>query len=301
MFISPIQNISFKATNKICCKNKKNGKMESIFLSQKNGNHEYVASHYTFMFRPDLFALDYDNHPKKEKFKPRVHSIISAFPGDEKVNIYNFACSDGSEPYSLAVSIINEIGLDAAQRFFPIQASDISPQIISQAKSSMRVPFNELSRLNSYIDTPEKYFSYRFDIDPKEKSECRISPKKILDKAVRFSIQDGISGISQINTKNNVILFRNVWKYLKKEQIFDLCKSIQNLPLNSIFVIGSYDIHQDADSDKLLAPYVLSRLGFDECDGYDKNCLMYKKRKDVKLTDEQIRKIVEYVAPKENE
>ena len=46
-----------------------------------------------------------------------------------------YACSDGSEPYSIALSLINRLGYTEAQKHFPIIAKDIDETMIKRAKS----------------------------------------------------------------------------------------------------------------------------------------------------------------------
>ena len=67
-----------------------------------------VASNSTSFFRRDI------------DWKSIGSTFDSQFPKG-KVNIYDFACSDGSEAYSLIITLIEQLGEKKAQRFFPIQ------------------------------------------------------------------------------------------------------------------------------------------------------------------------------------
>ena len=75
------------------------------------------VSCYTSMFRNDI---------QWEKFADFLHS---KYKDVENVNIINGACSDGSEAYSLAISLINA-DKEKSKKFFPINAFDIDKQIL---------------------------------------------------------------------------------------------------------------------------------------------------------------------------
>ena len=60
--------------------------------------------------------------------------IIKKYKNQEKANVYCYACSDGSEPYSLAMMLIAKIGKEA-QKFFPIIARDRDDFYLESAKA----------------------------------------------------------------------------------------------------------------------------------------------------------------------
>ena len=73
----------------------------------------------TKLFRQDL---DWDGF---------AELLISKYKDVDKVNIYSYACSDGSEPYSLVIKLLEKseklkINCD---KFFPIRAKDIDKKI----------------------------------------------------------------------------------------------------------------------------------------------------------------------------
>ena len=81
-----------------------------------------VSSNSTEFFRRDF---PWDNIGKV---------FTKHFPKGE-VCIHNFACSDGSEAYSLIIALIEQLGEKKADRFFPIIASDIDKDIVKMAAS----------------------------------------------------------------------------------------------------------------------------------------------------------------------
>ena len=66
----------------------------------------------TSFFRNDLIWGDF------------ADLLIDKYKNENKVNVYCYACSDGSEPYSVAMLLISRLGLEGAKKFFPIIAVD---------------------------------------------------------------------------------------------------------------------------------------------------------------------------------
>ena len=76
------------------------------FFGHKEG--KILVSNSTNFFRNDL------------PWNTLGKTLDELYPKGEKVNVFNFACSDGSEPYSLAICLMEQLGEDGAKRFFPI-------------------------------------------------------------------------------------------------------------------------------------------------------------------------------------
>ena len=104
------------------------------YVSFKNGTNPNFAivkiknSNSTQFFREDM------PYTKDSDYSGFARFLNERF-SEGKVNVYDFACSDGSEAYSIAISLIEEMGEEEAQRFFPIQAIDKDKQIIKKAAS----------------------------------------------------------------------------------------------------------------------------------------------------------------------
>ena len=79
------------------------------------------------------------------------------FPNDEHVNVFNFACSDGSEPYSLAICLIEQLGEERAKRFFPINASDIDENILpDKKKPKIKATKEDIKEINEITNNTLK-------------------------------------------------------------------------------------------------------------------------------------------------
>lgn len=74
-----------------------------------------------------------------QQFKRLPEFLKEHFP--DGVTIYDYACSDGSEPYSIAM-ILDQAGMPAEK--YPIIARDISPLMIAMAKSGYLMERNDI-------------------------------------------------------------------------------------------------------------------------------------------------------------
>lgn len=202
-----------------------------------------------------------------------------------KVNIYDFACSDGSEAFSLIIALIEQLGEKKASRYFPIIATDIDPEIIKMANSG-KIIATEEDMLK--IPNAKKYFG----ITPLAGGKYILSPKEILTKNVIFkqaSIQQGLDEVKK--DKNNIILARNFWKYLSEEDLVNTTwKLNEKTNDNTLIIIGNFDGKEG------YMPFFFEALGMETHTQEDlsenilsRNPLFESNRlKDKKLWDEYI-------------
>lgn len=195
--------------------------------------------------------------------------LIKKFANQEKVNLYSFACSDGSEPYSLAMMLISKLGEAKAKKFFPIIASDIDDVLIQKAKSGeleLIVDEEVLDIYEKEVNDPLAIFNMTglpsstfFDSSYNERRSngayvTLAHAKDFLRNAVKFSTGNVINEIDHVEPKNSVVLFRNCWGYLNpNEQKTLLTKLGNNLGENSVFVIGDFGAtnHSEIDPNEL--------------------------------------------------
>ena len=55
-----------------------------------------------------------------------------------KVNVYCYGCSDGSEAYTFAMTLLTKIG-KKAKKYFPIQAKDYDPVAIEKIQENIQI------------------------------------------------------------------------------------------------------------------------------------------------------------------
>lgn len=192
----------------------------------------------TSFFRPDL------------NWNMFTEMLIEKYKNVGKVNIYDYACSEGAEPFSLAMLLIKKLGEEKAQKFFPIIASDIDSEILKNPQNGIlkltRGDVFLIKRLlkkdyNQFIEFNDK-FEYNSELNM---VVCDAKIKPILENKVVFSSKNVVEDIANVEKNNSIVLFRNFWPYLLKSDRTKLADSVSEcLGNNSICVIGRYDTHK---------------------------------------------------------
>lgn len=199
-----------------------------------------------------------------------VDYLDEKYDGVKKPTIYCYACSDGSEPYTLAMMLISKLGEEKAQKFFPIIAKDIDSAFLDDANDG-NVYLTEADFHKIDDKTKRSIFKF-FDLgekfkDPNVKEEWPFMDKieddfikingeivfpakvkDILKKAVVFEQANILDDIQNVKSDNSVVMFRNAWKYLGDDGIESLLKSLSdNLNESSICNIGEFDTDSDVN------------------------------------------------------
>lgn len=153
-----------------------------------------------------------------------IDLLYELFPNGVKTS--SLACSDGSEPVTLAISLIDKLGRKA-NSFFPIYASDIHPQTLQCAKSGIiGVENGDITRINKQLKqsnfsdyfikaNPEKYapevFSEYYNID-------FTTPSRLNRGGIASKFRSTVSGR---RTTGNKFVFE---KYHVKPELLNLVK-----------------------------------------------------------------------------
>lgn len=143
--------------------------------------------------------------------------------GKNRINIWSAACSNGSEPYSVAI-IMEELGLSTRHK---ITATDIDRQILLKAQQA-RYTRESLKNVDSH--RLEQYF---------DRDGESYTLKEKLRRKVDFRYHDLLSG--QYDSGYDLILCRNVTIYFTKEAQDTIYKKF-NRALNTggiLFIGGS--------------------------------------------------------------
>lgn len=227
-----------------------------------DSNDKFLYSNHSFFFRDDIKNWD--------KF---ADSLINKYKNQDKVNVYCHACSDGSEPYSLAMILLSKLGEEGAQKFFPIIAVDKDKHYLEKAAAGKIEVYEEDLRAVEY--NTKKHYSEYMDIIATSRDSHRIKFKENVRNAVVFSQGDILDEIDSIKPDNSVLMFRNAWPYLKPNQRMELAEKINNnLGENSLYIMGSFD-RSDSEAIELLDDVGLERIKTDNFIGFQK--AHYKK------------------------
>lgn len=187
-----------------------------------------------------------------------------------KVNVYCFACSDGSEAYTMAMLLMSKLG-NRASKFFKIIASDINPGLIQTAKSGLiRITDGDIRRIKDITgkDATE-FFEYNNQdcefINRKKFISAKVKPE--LRNVVEFHEGNVLDEIKSIKPDNSIVMFRYAWPYLTQTQREQLFKSLtQMLGRNSTYICGPFDLNPlNGIRERELLDYGLKRTEVEYC------------------------------------
>lgn len=210
-----------------------------------NKDNEIVNRNDTMLYRGDL---DWNSFVK---FANKKYRDV------DKVNVYDYACSDGSEAYTFLISMFNNIPIKDTKKFLPVLAYDIDNNAIKKAKSGelsiseeekLRFAINSNYDLETFFDK-NRYFNLYF-------------PKTILSKNVEFDVADIQKHYKKIKPDNTIVIARNFWPYLPYSARFKLAENLYDkLGENSMVVIGNYDATPHFEYDYGVG-VILAKAGF---------------------------------------
>ncbi len=172
---------------------------------------------------------------------PKV--LEEKFPNGAK--IYNYACSAGYEPTSLALSLHNYFPEEKAKKYLPIIARDNNSKIIAEAqKYTLKLEQSELNRLKFFENIKKddfftlgkirnRYGEKIYKLNDKLKNEIKFEEGDLF--------KDLDSG--ELSKEPCVILFRNAWQFLTEDGVKTLSKNLyEKLKPGSLVIIGAMDV-----------------------------------------------------------
>ena len=172
-----------------------------------------------------------------------IEFLENKYKNIPKVNIFNFACSEGAEAYSLAISLLENVK-DNVNKYFPIFASDIDKNNIEVAqKGCFEIKNIELYRINK--NTKNKFDKYFVPTTSSTGEISKLETKDFLKEKVEFKIDDILSGIKRLPKTNSVFLIRNVWPYLDIEEKSEILRELATLDKSCCVAIGEIDAMTD--------------------------------------------------------
>ncbi len=202
----------------------------------KSENGEEFGTN-SWLFRDDV---DWERLAKYEK---------QHFCNKERVNIIQFASSDGSEAYTKIISLLENYPEKNAEKFFPIKAYDIDEEIVNAARSGyintcltdrMNLQINSDDYTKYFTDTTQK-LNIKDDI--KLQNQKTLKASNILRNRVQFERADMFNILANLNDNSDTILMcRNVLGYFENDAVERFVKITANkLKKGSLFIIGEHD------------------------------------------------------------
>lgn len=225
--------MKIQSKSQISYNRKNNQSFKSNGNLVKDAYGRILYSNYSYFFREDL---DWGNF---------INILLKKYKNVDKVNIYNYSCSDGSEPISLAMLLIKNLGAKKAKKFFPIQASDINEEILKNPRQGIVTLWEkDLNSIKSKLNYSD-YITITSEAELKNLSRDKIytgQTTPLLKDKIIYNTKDITKDIANIERDNSVVICRNFWPYIKKKERLELAKNLSNrLNNNSMCVIGSFD------------------------------------------------------------
>lgn len=233
----------------------------------------------TIFTRPvtSMFRLDLDWN----RFAKYVNQRFKDY---DRVNTYAYACSDGSEAYT--ISMLFQEKTENPEKFFPIKAKDINADVIKKNIENQKGA--RTTKLGDYIaskyvlglngEKAAKYIDTEFDKNDRERA---FLTKKTV-APVEFSEANILEDIENIDRNNpSIVTCLNMWPYVDPKEYEEFANKLYDrLKSGSVVVIGEYDHKGEPDrkgSDKF--PKALVKAGFTPADINANDCykLVFEK------------------------
>ena len=206
------------------------------------GFQEVVHRNDTSFFRYLKNAQDGDS---KNYWDSLIKYIGQKYANTPKVNVYNYACSDGSEPISLLASLKTHFSELFCKKFGIIQARDYDKEAIKRAKSGIyNVYQKEFENIKECTNNKEEDFfnilERNFDYE-NDYITYKISPKKTLTSQIDFKVADILKDYKNIEKTNSIVSAKNFWPYLEKDIPALVEKLSKQMGENSLLILGDFD------------------------------------------------------------
>lgn len=183
---------------------------------------------------------------------------ISHFRNKDKVNIIQFASSDGSEGYTQIISLLENKKKANVDKFFKIMAYDIDNFIVQKALSGdLSISEKDISRFQSNSINYKKYFLRKREANglTPEGRALQSNPNAILGSYESFKVDDVLKdkicfqqgNMFEILPKikddsNTIVLCRNILAYCEENIVKSFIDTAnQVLKPGSLFIIGKHD------------------------------------------------------------
>jgi len=179
-----------------------------------------------------------------EFWKDACAFFVNKFKDVDKVNVYSYACSDGSEPLTFVMQLLSNYSQNIANKFFPVEARDIDVYAILKAKSKdYTMNSSEIYDINKFTNHQFlRYFCCTSQIE-NNKGEKPYDVSKELTNNINYDVKDINIDYVNIKPENSIVFARNFWPYMENwtDRRDLLYKLSSQMGKNSYLVIGDFD------------------------------------------------------------
>ncbi len=150
--------------------------------------------------------------------------------GDNRIQIWSAACSNGPEPYSIAI-ILNEMKKELQNFKVNIYATDINSSVLEEAKKG-------LYSKRDLRETPLEYQQKYFTVVPKENSSLEFYQldEDIMDKVI-FMHHNLRHEFKYRNI--DIIYLRNVMIYFSRDVKIEILNSLEKVSADNSYLFIS--------------------------------------------------------------
>lgn len=201
-----------------------------------------VTKNATCFFRGDI------------NWKQFCKLILKTFKNSEKANIVCVPCSDGSEPVSLLLKLMQfKEYRNKPEKFKQIKAYDIDEKQLEIAKSNKIPLLNDLSEL--VMDNISLFFNARKGAGKNYfiKDNCLELADHLKDK-IKYEKGEISEVVANLPKDEKVVLLaRNVFPYLDDFFCFPrVMNALSKLKSGSVLAIGDYDTAKIPQLEKMI-------------------------------------------------
>lgn len=202
-----------------------NRRLKSFFARNKIEDLEEYAKKISIDKCEKEKFLDYVTINVTEFYRnPELYKDLSNIiksRGNQHLKVWSAACSNGAEPYSVAI-MLTELGFTS----FTIHATDLDPNIIKRAKEGI---YDEIEIKSLPKDLLDKYFT---------KKQDKYYILESLKKNISFKVHDLL--MDKFEKDYDLVLCRNVVIYFNAEAKDMLYEKISNsIKQNGLFFVGA--------------------------------------------------------------
>ena len=201
------------------------------------------------------------------KWREVANYCIEHFKDKTKVNIYSLGCSDGSEDYSWAMILADILPKEQLQKYFPIIACDIDPEVIKAAatgrvnldssdfrtisKNTLNVGRNQegIFTGENLLIKSGRPVKLENDLNQTEDSHSIFDPlnsyffaEPVAD-SVQFSVAEVLHAVRNIKDEgNSIVNISHVLGYCKQDYIDEVTKELgEKLKKGSLYIFDRYN------------------------------------------------------------
>lgn len=245
--------------------------IQNLHADNYNNSRTSFKSWNREVYRPtaDLFVKELSHRNDTRFFRNSsfwqklVNMLVEKYKNTQKVNVYCYGCSNGSEPYTFIMQLMSTVKENIAKKFLPIIAKDYDSVAIDVAKrNSYAIGNLEMNAITNYTNNS---FDKFFEKSKIKKLPSHYSVKSVLTDNVQFSVANVLEDYTNIEPDNTVVFARNFWPYLSNENQKELAeKMYKQLGENSTLIIGDFDLPNKRSGNNI--PMLLLNAGFNPAD-----------------------------------